>query len=102
MNCQAMPVKRGETIVIVGNGFGPTNVPVVSGALTQSGTLPSPWPEVRIGGIPALVSFAGLVAPGTYQFNILVPLNAPDGELALTATYNGLSTPANLLITVQP
>jgi uncharacterized protein (TIGR03437 family) len=95
------PVKPGETIYIAGTGFGQTNMQVVSGAETQSGTLPQPWPVVTIGGINAPVTFAGLVGVGTYQFNFQVPSNAPDGDLLLTATYNGLSTEPGLLITVQ-
>jgi uncharacterized protein (TIGR03437 family) len=95
------PAKPGETIFLGATGFGPTTVPVVSGALTQSGTLPQPWPVVQIGGIPATVTFAGLVGVGTYQFNLLVPQSAPDGDLPLTASYNGLSTQPGLLITIQ-
>src|SRR5262249_40188751 len=33
------PAKPGETIIVYGNGFGPTTVPVATGGLTQSGTL---------------------------------------------------------------
>ncbi len=36
----ATPAKPNETIVIYANGFGPTSVPVVTGAVIQSGTLP--------------------------------------------------------------
>jgi len=56
---------------------------------------------VQIGDAPARVLFAGLVAPGTYIFNITLPVNLPDGDLALTATYDGLSIQPDLLITVQ-
>ena len=76
-------------------------MPVVSGALTQSGTLPTPWPLVSVGSAPATVLFAGLVAPGTYIFNITLPSNLPDGDLPLTATYNGHSIQPNLYITVK-
>jgi uncharacterized protein (TIGR03437 family) len=95
------PVKPGETIYVAGTGFGPTDVQVVSGALTQSGNLPLPFPVVKIGGIQASVTFAGLIAVGTYQINLVVPSNVPDGDLPLTATYDGLNIQSNLLITVQ-
>ena len=95
------PVTPGEPIYVAANGFGSTNVPVASGGLTQGGTLPPPFPVVKIGGVQANVSFAGLVGAGTYQINLTVPDNVPDGDLALTATYNGLSIQSNLLITVQ-
>ncbi len=95
------PVKPGETIYVAGNGFGATDAAIVSGSITQGGTLPKPWPVVQIGGIQANVLFAGLVSPGTFIFNIVVPDNVPDGDLALTATYNGLSIQPNLLITIK-
>jgi uncharacterized protein (TIGR03437 family) len=95
------PVKPGESIYVAGAGFGPTSVPVTSGALTQSGTLPAPWPVITIGGIPTIVTYAGLIADGTYQFNFAVPANAPNGDLPIVATYSGLSTQSGLSITVQ-
>ena len=93
------PAKPGETIVLYANGFGPTSAPVQSGALSQSGTL-SPLPVVSIGGKTASVTFAGLVAPGEFQFNVTVPPLA-DGDQPLVATYNGLTTQAGTFITVQ-
>jgi uncharacterized protein (TIGR03437 family) len=73
---------------------------VVSGSIVQSGTL-SPLPVITIGGIAATVTFAGLVAPGEFQFNIVVPAAAPDGDNALTATYSGVTTQSGVLLTVQ-
>jgi len=91
------PAKPGETVVLYDNGFGPTSTPVVSGSETQSGSL-SPLPVITIGGIPATVSFAGLVAPGEFQFNVVVPAAAPSGDNAITATYNGSeASPAGLI-----
>ena len=95
------PVRPGEPMYVVATGFGTTDVPIVSGALSQSGNLPAPFPVVKIGGIQASVSFAGLVGVGTYQLNLIVPDDVPDGDLPLTATYDGLSIQPNLLITVQ-
>jgi uncharacterized protein (TIGR03437 family) len=94
------PAKPGETILLYTNGFGPTNVPVTSGSVMQSGTL-SPMPVIKIGNNAAAVQFAGLVAPGEFQFNVVVPSSTPDGDQPITATYNGSSTQAGPLITVQ-
>src|SRR6202040_4020396 len=85
------PAKPGETVVLYANGFGPTSTPVVSGSTVQSGTL-SPLPVVKIGGVTAAVQFAGLVAPGEFQFNVVVPSNTPDGDQPIAATYNGVAT----------
>ena len=94
------PAQPGETIVIYANGFGPTSSPVVSGAISQSGTL-SPLPAITIGGVPATVEFAGLVAPGEFQFNVVVPSSLANGDQPVTAMYNGLKTQPGTLITVH-
>jgi uncharacterized protein (TIGR03437 family) len=83
------PAKPGETVVLYGNGFGAT-----PGAL-------SPLPAITIGGVAASVQFAGLVAPGQFQFNVAVPPNLADGDQAISGTYNGLTTKPATLITVQ-
>jgi uncharacterized protein (TIGR03437 family) len=94
------PAQPGETITLYANGFGPTSTPVVSGSSNQSGTL-SPLPVVKIGNATAAVEFAGLVAPGDYQFNIVVPQGVGDGDQPVNATYNGLSTQPGTFLTVQ-
>jgi uncharacterized protein (TIGR03437 family) len=94
------PAKPGETIVLYANGFGSTSIPVVSGSETQSGTL-SPMPGITIGGVAAKVTFAGLVYPGEFQFNVVVPSSLGNGDQPTMAMYNGLTTQAGTLITVQ-
>jgi uncharacterized protein (TIGR03437 family) len=94
------PAKPGETIAIYADGFGATNSPVQSGSVTQSGVL-TPLPAVTIGGVPATVQFAGLVGPGEFQFNVVVPAGLDNGDQPITATYNGASTQAGTLLTVH-
>jgi uncharacterized protein (TIGR03437 family) len=94
------PVKPGETVVLYANGFGATTTPVVSGSEIQGGTLPT-LPMVQIGGISATVEYAGLIGPGEFQFNVVVPANLPDGDNTLIASYGGASTQTNVVITVQ-
>lgn len=96
----SFPAKPNETIVLFANGFGPTSTAVISGSITQSGTL-SPLPAIKIGGFGANVGFAGLVSPGEYQFNVTIPNDVPDGDQTITATYNGSSTQAAAVITIQ-
>ena len=94
------PANPGETIVIYANGFGQTSVPVISGAVTQSGTL-SPLPVITIGGVLANVRFAGLnIAPGEFQFNVDMPANVTAGDQPIIATYNGLTTQLGTVLTV--
>ena len=94
------PAKPGETVVLYGNGFGATATPVTAGSPLQSGTLPT-MPVIKIGGVSADVKFAGLVFSGEFQFNVVVPANTPDGDQPINATYNGYSTQAGALLTVQ-
>jgi uncharacterized protein (TIGR03437 family) len=94
------PAKPGETIVLYANGFGQTSTQVVSGSILQSGTL-SPLPVVKIGGATATVQFAGLVSPGEFQFNVVVPDGTPDGDQPVKATYGGTATQAGTVVTIQ-
>jgi uncharacterized protein (TIGR03437 family) len=94
------PARPGETIVLYATGFGPVSSSVIAGSDVQSGSLPT-LPVVRIGTTPASVQFAGLVSPGLYQFNVVVPASTPDGDETITAEYNGLSTQAGVLLTVK-
>jgi uncharacterized protein (TIGR03437 family) len=61
----------------------------------------SPLPVVKIGGATAAVQFAGLVLPGEFQFNVVVPLNTPDGDQPISASYGGFTTQPGTLIAVQ-
>lgn len=93
------PAKPGETVVLYATGFGPTTVPVNTGSVTQSGKL-SPLPAITIGGIAAAVQFAGLVSPGEFQFNVVVPSNVAGGDQPIGATYGGRSTQSGAVITI--
>ncbi len=79
----ALPAKPGEIILLYGTGFGPAN-PV----------------QITIGGVAAQVKFAGLVSPGLYQFNVIVP-NVPNGDAAVVATTGGIATQTGVSVTVQ-
>jgi uncharacterized protein (TIGR03437 family) len=94
------PAKRGETVLLFANGFGATLTPVVSGSMLQSGDLATP-PAITIGGVNAVVRFAGLVFPGEFQFNVEIPGSLADGDQPISATYKGLTTQPGTLITIQ-
>ena len=49
----------------------------------------------------ATVQFAGLVRPGQYQFNVVVPNGLADGDHPVVATYGGATTQAGTLIPVK-
>jgi uncharacterized protein (TIGR03437 family) len=93
------PAQLNETIVIYANGFGTTTVPIVSGSETQSGSLPT-MPTITIGGVKATVTFAGLISPGLYQFNVVVPSALPPGDNAIQASYSTGTTQSGTLLTI--
>jgi uncharacterized protein (TIGR03437 family) len=94
------PAQHNETIVIYANGFGSTGVQVVSGSETQSGSLPT-FPVIQIGNATAAVTFAGLISPGLYQFNVIVPATVSSGDNTIQAAYNGRKTQNGTLLTIQ-
>ena len=94
------PAQPGETIIVYGNGFGQVSAAVVSGATTQSGTLPT-LPSLTIGGAPAQVTFGGLISPGLFQFNVVVPNAVGSGDAAVSSLYSGSTTQSGVVLTVQ-
>jgi uncharacterized protein (TIGR03437 family) len=95
------PAAAGEEIVLYGFGFGESvNGSLVAGSSTQSGTLQIST-TVQIGGQPAQVAFAGLISPGLYQFNVVVPATAANGDNAVTAVYDGVAISTAGFVSVQ-
>jgi uncharacterized protein (TIGR03437 family) len=93
------PGTSGEQVIVYANGFGPTSSPVVSGIVTQSGSL-NTLPVITVGGIAVKVTFAGLVSPGTFQFNITLPTGLSGNE-PITATYNGQTTQKGVVLNMR-
>jgi uncharacterized protein (TIGR03437 family) len=94
------PAQLGETIVLYAFGFGLPVTPLIDGSAAQSGALPN-LPTIHLGGARLTVLFAGVISPGLYQFNVIVPATAPIGDDTVTASYGGLTTPAAVLAVQQ-
>jgi uncharacterized protein (TIGR03437 family) len=94
------PAKPGETILIYGTGFGPTNPPIPSAQLVTAAAVLANFVQFTIGGVAAPVAYAGLVGAGLCQFNVTVP-DVPNGDAALVARIGGVQTQAGVLITIQ-
>ena len=100
-----VPAKPGETIVLWGTGFGPTNpiappgAPVPGGKTYSTTTLP----KVTIDKVPATVYGAALAAgfAGLYQVAIQVPDSIPDGDWPILATIGGVESPSSVVLTVH-
>lgn len=95
------PDKPGETIWVYANGFGPTSIPVAAGSIIQGGTL-SPLPTITVAGRSATVQFAGLVSPGLFQLNVIVPDPIPQGDQTIKTTFGGGSTQPGTILTIHP
>jgi uncharacterized protein (TIGR03437 family) len=94
-----VPASPGDTILLFGTGFGPTTPPTPIGQLINSAPLANQV-TVQIGGVAADTQFAGIVTPGLYQFNVVVP-NVPAGDNAVSIQISGSSTQPNVFLTVQ-
>jgi uncharacterized protein (TIGR03118 family) len=90
------PARVGEVITIYGNGFGATSPAQPDGSLVSAPLPLINAPVVMIGGVPAQVAYAGLVAPGLYQLNVVVPQVDP-GNVAMTAQVGAVTTPSTMI-----
>src|SRR5262249_55722915 len=96
------PAQPGEVLLVFGTGFGPTN-PAVNPGQMEGAAAPmaeSSGLKVRVGGLAADVKYAGIVAAGEYQFNLVVPALA-DGDQSIVADAGGVSSAAGLVIPVK-
>jgi len=83
----------GEIIVLYAVGFGPPTTPLTPGSSSQLGALPA-LPVIQFDGAASTVQFAGVISPGLYQLNVVVPSTAPSGDNLVTASYGGSISPA--------
>jgi uncharacterized protein (TIGR03437 family) len=93
--------KPGDTVVLFGVGFGPTN-PTVSAGSAFSGAAPTTSPvQLTIGGVPVTPLFSGIGSAGLYQLNVQIPAGLGSGDLPITATAGGAATQAGTVISLQ-
>lgn len=93
-------VKAGETILLFGVGFGPTDPQVPAGQAYSGAAATTGKVVITKGGVPAEVQFSGLVSAGLYQFNVVIPQTA-SGDQALQAIVAGAKTPNGVVLAVQ-
>jgi uncharacterized protein (TIGR03437 family) len=93
--------KPGSTISLYALGCGPTTPPTQAGVVAALASPLSLSYELRIGGVPANVTFAGIVGGsiGLYQFNVVVP-NVAAGDQPIELTVDGVSAGQGLTIVV--
>jgi uncharacterized protein (TIGR03437 family) len=111
LNTSATPAAKGSVVVLYATGEGQTSPAGVDGKI--AGDLPLPMPTgtvtVLVGGPPgvgrsAAVLYAGaaptLVA-GVLQMNVVIPEDAPSGNVPISFTVNGVSSSELATIAVR-
>jgi uncharacterized protein (TIGR03437 family) len=91
--------KAGETIELFGTGFGATSPAVTPGVVFQGSAPLAGAASVTIGGVNAVVSYAGLVGTGLYQLNVVVPALA-SGTYPVVASVGGVSSQGGVVLKV--
>jgi uncharacterized protein (TIGR03437 family) len=104
------PARIGENIILYGTGMGSTTTSVTNGSIDESGELGN-FPIITISSLSgatttAVVSWAGLISPGLYQINMVVPTtygllpgqfgNLPTGPVAIAPNV-GVNTADELI-----
>jgi uncharacterized protein (TIGR03437 family) len=93
------PASPGEIISLFGTGFGATHPTSPSAELvSQPAALIAPV-AIRVGGVAVQTSFAGLVSPGLYQFNVTVP-DIANGDQLVVIAIGGLQSQDSTYIPV--
>jgi len=92
------PARAGETILLFGTGFGPSNPAIPAGQLATNDAQPAQMVTATVGGVPAQVQ-GYLIGPGQYQFNLTVP-TLPPGDAPVQLTVVNQTTQSGLLLTI--
>ena len=98
-----IPARPGDSVILYALGCGPTNPPTEAGvAASANAPLALPF-ELRIGGVRAPVTFAGIVAGtiGLYQINATIP-SVLTGDQPIELLVDGVSNNQNLHIAIDP
>ena len=94
------PAAPGELVSVFLTGMGQT-APSYPDGRVAAGALPlGTLPRVSVGGTRAEVLYAGLVSPGLYQVNIVVPPGAGSGTVAVELQMDGATANASGTLTV--
>ena len=107
---QSRAARAGDLIVLYGTAMGRTTTQLnpewsatVAFPLAHTGSdITAPLAQVSIGGQPAQLQFCGIVSPGVYQVNAIVPPGVASGDQPLKLTLlSGPAVTQNLMIPVQ-
>lgn len=96
------PAQPGESIQIYATGLGPTTPAVAPGQLVAAPAAISNLTQLKVtvGGVPATVQYAGIVAPGEYQINLIVPPQS-NGDQAIVVSIGGASSASSVDLPIE-
>jgi uncharacterized protein (TIGR03437 family) len=106
---QSRAAKSGDTVILYGTAFGRTTTPLnpewaatVAFPLAHTGAdITQPLAKVTIGGQNATLQFCGIVSPGVYQINVVIPQGVASGDQALSVTLlSGPSVSQTLFVPI--
>jgi uncharacterized protein (TIGR03437 family) len=92
----ATKASPGETIVLYVNGLDSST----SGMIIST-PVPYASPVVTVGSMNASVTFAGLVAAGEFQVNVMLPAGLAAGNDPITVAVGSQVSPANVMLPVE-
>lgn len=107
---QSRAAKAGDSILLFGTGFGPTTTPLnpemaasVAYPLAHTGgDITQPLAQITIGGQAAQLQFCGIISPGVYQINAVVPAGVTSGDQPVKVTLlSGPAVSQTLFIPIQ-
>ena len=97
---KTVAAKAGDTVVLYGVGFGPTNPAAPAGQINSVYPAATEKVTLTIHGTSVTPSFAGIWFTGAFQLNVKIPAGLPGGDQTLIATVNGVQSPP-VLISLQ-
>jgi uncharacterized protein (TIGR03437 family) len=95
------PARAGETIVLYGTAFGPTDPPVPSDRVFSGAAVLTGEVTVAIGGRAAQILFKGVTSNGLVQLNVVVP-ELPAGDHAIAVSAGGFRSEQAVFLAVGP
>ncbi len=97
---KTVAAKAGDTVVLYGVGFGPTNPAVPAGQIFSGAAPAIDSVTLTINGKTVKPSFTGIWFTGAFQMNVTIPSGLGTGDQTMTATVNGVTSPP-VLISLQ-
>lgn len=98
---KTVAAKAGDSLVLFGVGFGPTNPAVPAGAPYSGAAATTNSIQLLVNSSPVIPAFSGITSAGLYQMNVQVPAGLGTGDVPLVATVGGVQTPPGVVLSLQ-